>query len=83
MCGCEQNINLSSTKIYTIMEDYKVIKHGSLLKNGFSINTSTATQEELAYAYEVLNLTDYIEKVSKTKSKDDSKKSKKSSTNKK
>tara|TARA_B100001758_G_C18410252_1_gene615118 strand:+ start:1995 stop:2273 length:279 start_codon:yes stop_codon:yes gene_type:complete len=76
MCDCSNNIvDLSHLKIYTIMAKYKAIEevtiyHGT---NGVII-TSAATQEELAYAYEDLGATNVIEKLSTTKTKDESKK---------
>tara|TARA_R100000654_G_scaffold6055_2_gene16175 strand:- start:3384 stop:3662 length:279 start_codon:yes stop_codon:yes gene_type:complete len=76
MCDCSNNIvDLSHLKIYTIMAKYKAIKkvtiyHGA---NGV-IRTASATQEELAYAYEELGATNLIEKLSTTKTKDESKK---------
>tara|TARA_R100001126_G_scaffold102254_1_gene85510 strand:- start:56 stop:334 length:279 start_codon:yes stop_codon:yes gene_type:complete len=76
MCDCSNNIvDLSHLKIYKIMAEYKAIKkvtiyHGA---NGV-IRTSSATQEELAYAYEDLGATNVIEKLSTTKTKDEPKK---------
>jgi hypothetical protein len=76
MCDCSNNIvDLSHLKIYTIMAKYKAIKrvtiyHGA---NGV-IRTASATQDELAYAYEDLGATDVIERLSTTKTKDESKK---------
>jgi hypothetical protein len=79
MCDCSSNIvDLSHLKIYTIMAKYKAtqevtIYHGT---NGV-IRTAAATQEELAYAYEDLGATNVIEKLSTTKTKDESKKANK------
>jgi hypothetical protein len=79
MCDCSNNIvDLSHLKIYTIMAKYKALKkvtiyHGT---NGV-IRTASATQEELAYAYEDLGATDLIEKLSTTKTKDEPKKANK------
>ena len=53
---------------------------GVTYKDGFVIKWATATQEELAYAYEDLGLTKLVEKLSTTKTKDEpEKKDKKSS----
>ena len=67
------------------MAKYKAIKSiGTAYKGSFKIKWSTASQEELAYAYEELGMTDTIEKISNTTKKDEPKKksSKKSSKNK-
>ena len=76
MCDCGKNIvNLSHLKIYTFMSEYKSnISSGRTYKDGFRINWATASQEELAYAYEELGLTSLVEKISTTKTKDESKK---------
>tara|TARA_R100001129_G_scaffold104827_1_gene71643 strand:- start:528 stop:809 length:282 start_codon:yes stop_codon:yes gene_type:complete len=76
MCDCSNNIvDLSHLKIYTIMGKYKAIKKVTIY-HGLTgvIRTSSATQEELAYAYEELGATDIIEKLSTTKTKDEPKK---------
>ena len=80
MCDCGGNIvDLSHLNIYTIMAKYKAKKSsGTLYSNGFKIKWATATQEELAYAYEDLGMTDKVEKLSTTKTKDEPKKTKKS-----
>lgn len=76
MCDCGNNeLNLDTLKIYTFMGTYKSsFKSGISVKNGFRIEWEVATQEELAYAYEELGWTDAIEKISTTKTKDESKK---------
>ena len=76
MCDCGGNIvDLSHLNIYTIMAKYKAKKSsGTLYSNGFKIKWATATQEELAYAYEELGMTSNIEKLSTTKTKDEPKK---------
>jgi|TARA_R110002072_G_scaffold129166_2_gene267482 hypothetical protein len=81
MCDCGQNIvDLSHLKIYTIMAKYKAVKSsGTLYKGDVKIKWLTATQEELAYAYEELGMTSLVEKLSTTKTKDEPKKTKKSS----
>tara|TARA_R100000231_G_scaffold108303_1_gene80167 strand:- start:652 stop:921 length:270 start_codon:yes stop_codon:yes gene_type:complete len=86
MCDCNNNIvNSQHLKIYTIMAKYKaVLSSGVSYKGDFKIKWSTASQEELAYAYEDLGMTDLVEKISTTTKKDEPKKksSKKSSKNK-
>ena len=66
MCDCGNNIiDLSHLKIYTVMAEYKSkLSSGTTHKNGFKISWATATQEELAYAYEDLGMTDKVEKLS-------------------
>lgn len=80
MCDCGGNIvDLSHLKIYTIMAKYKASKSsGTLYSNGFKIKWATATQKELAYAYEELGMTSRIEKLSTIKTKDEPKKTKES-----
>ena len=85
MCDCGKNVvDLSHLKIYTIMAKYKANKSsGKTYKDGFVIKWATATQEELAYAYEDLGLTKLVEKLSTIKTEDEPKKeSKRSSKNK-
>ena len=85
MCDCGKNVvNLSHLKIYTIMAEYKAKKtSGRTYKDGFVIKWATATQEELAHAYEDLGLTKLVEKLSTIKTEDEPKKeSKRSSKNK-
>ena len=85
MCDCGKNVvNLSHLKIYTIMAEYKAKKtSGRTYKDGFVIKWATATQEELAYAYEDLGLTKLVEKLSTIKTEDEPKKeSKRDSKNK-
>ena len=67
------------------MAEYKAKQSsGTTYKGGFKIKWETATQEELAYAYEELGLTSLVEKLSTTTKKDEPKKTskKKSSKNK-
>ena len=85
MCDCGKKVvDLSHLKIYTIMAEYKAKKtSGRTYKDGFVIKWATATQEELAYAYEDLGLTKLVEKLSTIKTEDEPKKeSKRSSKNK-
>ena len=57
------------------MAEYKAkLSAGTTYKDGFKIKWSIATQEELAYAYEELGMTSLVEKLSTTKTKDESKK---------
>ena len=61
------------------MAEYKAkLSSGTTYKGNFKIKWATATQEELAYAYEDLGLTTLVEKLSTTKTKDEPKKTKKS-----
>ena len=80
MCDCEKKVvDLSHLKIYTVMAEYKSkLSVGTTYKGDFKIKWATATQEELAYAYEDLGMTDKVEKLSTTKTKDEPKKTKKS-----
>ena len=75
MCDCGNNIiDLSHLKIYTIMAEYKAkLSVGTTYKGDFKIKWATATQEELAYAYEELGMTSKVEKLT-TKTKDEPKK---------
>jgi hypothetical protein len=76
MCDCGKNVvDLSHLKIYTIMAKYKAkLSVGTTYKGDFKIKWAIATQEELAYAYEDLGMTDKVEKLSTTKTKDEPKK---------
>jgi len=76
MCDCSNNIvDLSHLKIYMIMGEYKAkLSSGTTYKGDFKIKWATATQEELAYAYEDLGMTSLVEKLSTTKTKDEPKK---------
>tara|TARA_R100001163_G_scaffold64502_1_gene58901 strand:+ start:1479 stop:1748 length:270 start_codon:yes stop_codon:yes gene_type:complete len=86
MCDCNNNIvDLSHLKIYTVMAEYKAKQSsGTTYKGDFKIKWATATQDELAYAYEELGLTSLVEKISTTTKKNEAKKTdkKKSSKNK-
>jgi len=80
MCDCNAKniVDLSHLKIYTVMAEYKSkLSSGTTHKNGFKISWATATQEELAYAYEDLGMTSMVEKLSTTKTKDEPKKANK------
>tara|TARA_R100000664_G_C2689944_1_gene94458 strand:+ start:52 stop:321 length:270 start_codon:yes stop_codon:yes gene_type:complete len=84
MCGCEEKIvDLPSLKIYTFMGTYKSkLKSGISVKGNFKIDWSSATQEDLAYAYEELGMTGVIEKTLTTTKKDEPKKTSKKKSNK-
>ena len=57
------------------MGTYKAkLESGVSVKNGFIIEWAVASQEVLAHAYEELGMTDVIEKISTTKTKDEPKK---------
>ena len=62
------------------MASYKAkLSSGRTYKGGFSISWATATQEELAYAYEEVGLSNLIEKTTKTKDESEKTSKKKSS----
>ena len=67
MCDCEDYINvvdLPQLKIYLIMAQYKSLKQtGTVYSGNHKIKYATATQRELAFIYEELGLTQYIEKI--------------------
>ena len=80
MCDCNKNIlDLSYLNIYTIMAKYKVKNNAVLLVEGKTIVLEKSSQKELAYLYEDLGMTSLVEKLSTTKTKDEPKKTKKSS----
>ena len=81
MCDCNKKIvDLSHLKIYTIMATYKAkLSSGTTYKGDFKITWATATQEELAYAYEEVGLNNLIEKITKTKDESEKTSKKKSS----
>tara|TARA_R100001244_G_C5149598_1_gene129429 strand:+ start:709 stop:1014 length:306 start_codon:yes stop_codon:yes gene_type:complete len=80
MCECssyKKVVDLPHIKIYLEMADYKIkdkyVGQISWTTSGsFKINWCSCSQEELAYAYEEVGLTEYIEKTTKT-SKDEEK----------
>jgi len=80
MCECSSHkkvVDLPHIKIYLEMADYKIkdkyVGQLSWTTSGnFRINWCSCSQEELAYAYEEVGLTEYIEKTTKT-SKDEEK----------
>ena len=95
MCECNKEINVVLINIYTEMAEYKVNSKapqgvrfaGTNPEDGTVANksvdfTTELSQADLAYAYEVLNITDCIDKTEKSNEKSTSKKSttKKSAT---
>jgi hypothetical protein len=65
---------------YLDMSKYKAkYNHGVWGSKGYTFKWRKATQEELAFAYEELGLTDYVEKLNNEKQETTSKKTKKSS----
>jgi hypothetical protein len=84
MCNCNsQNnfVDLPHLKIYLIMAKYKAkLASGTTYSGDIKIKWATASQEELAYAYEDLKLHSLVEKISSTKTKNE--KTKVSSKNK-
>ena len=88
MCECNKEINVVLINIYTEMAEYKVNSSvqqgvrfaGTNPEDGTVANksvnfTTELSQAELAYAYEVLNITDWIDKIEKSNEKSTSKKS--------
>ncbi len=62
------------------MATYKAkLSSGRSYKEGFKISWASATQEELAYAYEEAGLSNLIEKITKTKDESEKTSKKKSS----
>jgi hypothetical protein len=76
MCNCGENVvNYTHLNIYTLMAKYKAKKSsGTLYKGDVKIKWATATQKELAYAYEDLGLTKLVEKLSTIKTDNEPKK---------
>lgn len=89
MCDCNNNIDLEIIKIYILMYEYKktvrgegmtgVILVGKKDINGFDFRVEDISQEMLAYGYEELGLTEYIEKTTKDEQKTTGSKKKESS----
>lgn len=69
VCGCNDENNVVLINIYLEMAEYKVNDNaikGLRLAEKESVDFRTdLSQEQLAYAYEVLNMTDWIDKVDK------------------
>ena len=84
MCDCGQKVvNYTHLNIYTLMAKYKTKEDVVIIQNGATYNLKKSSQEELAYLYEDLGLTELVEKLSTIKTEDEPKKeSKRSSKNK-
>ena len=86
MCDCKNEKSVLLINIYLTMAEYKVnskVIKGVRLAGKESVDFRTElSQEDLAYAYEDLNITDWIDKIDKSNEKSTSKKSttKKSAT---
>ena len=80
MCDCNKERSVILTNIYLTMAEYKVnskVVKGVRLAGKESVDFRTElSQEDLAYAYEDLNITDWIDKIDKSNEKSTSKKSK-------
>ena len=71
MCDCKQekNVHLPTLNIYTFMAEYKKNDkaRGIRVIDGHKVDLrGDLTQDELAFAYEELGVTDCINKVDKT-----------------
>ena len=83
MCNCEQekNVHLPTLNIYTLMAEYKKDENAKGIqiigKHLVDFNNEL-TQEQLAFAYEELGITDGITKVDKTIKSDEESSAKKS-----
>tara|TARA_R110002167_G_scaffold244973_1_gene450437 strand:- start:28 stop:315 length:288 start_codon:yes stop_codon:yes gene_type:complete len=79
MCDCNKENNVVLINIYLEMAEYKKnskASYGVRLAGKESVDfRRELSQEELAYAYEVLNITDWIDKTDKVNEKSTSKKS--------
>jgi hypothetical protein len=84
MCDCSKENNVVLINIYLEMAEYKVnskVVKGVRLSGKESVDfRRELSQAELAYAYEVLNITDSIDKTDKVNEKNTSEKSKESSS---
>tara|TARA_R110000765_G_scaffold378682_1_gene469627 strand:- start:5 stop:289 length:285 start_codon:yes stop_codon:yes gene_type:complete len=80
MCDCKNEKSVLLINIYLTMAEYKVnskVVKGVRLAGKESVDFRTElSQEDLAYAYEDLNITDWIDKIDKSNEKSTSKKSK-------
>ena len=84
MCDCKQekNVHLPTLNIYTLMAEYKKddnAKGVRIIGKHLVELSSEITQEELAFAYEELGMTDCITKVDKTIKSNEESSAKKSS----
>ena len=69
MCDCENNVvDLQQLKIYTIMAKYKALTSSQQFRYGERSITITqaSSQEELAFVYETLGQTKFVERTEKT-----------------
>ena len=86
MCDCNTKNNVVLINIYLEMAEYKInnkVAYGVRLAGKESVDfRSELSEAELAYAYEILNITDCIDKTEKSNEKSTSKKAttKKSAT---
>ena len=74
MCGCQKDkkiVDLPHLKIYTIMANFKIkelyVGSATKFKENYVVRWGNQSQEELAYIYEELNGSGYIDKLEKTK----------------
>lgn len=78
MCDCNKENNVVLINIYLEMAEYKInskVSYGVRLAGKESVDfRRELSQSELAYAYEVLNITDCIDKTDKVNEKSTSKK---------
>jgi hypothetical protein len=81
MCDCNKERSVILTNIYLTMAEYKVnskVIKGVRLAGKKSVDFRTElSQADLAYAYEDLNITDWIDKINKSNEKSTSEKLKK------
>tara|TARA_R110000822_G_scaffold298165_1_gene420858 strand:- start:209 stop:493 length:285 start_codon:yes stop_codon:yes gene_type:complete len=79
MCDCNTKNNVVLINIYLEMAEYKInnkVAYGVRLAGKESVDfRSELSEAELAYAYEILNITDCIDKTEKSNEKSTSKKS--------
>ena len=75
MCDCNKEKSVVLINIYLTMANYKKNKKAKGVINSKDGNThidfrAELSEKTLAYAYEVLNMTDYIDKIDKSNEKD-------------
>ena len=70
MCDCKNNVvDLQQLKIYTIMAKYKALTSSQQFHYGGNKSitiTQSSSQEELAFVYETLGKTKFVERTEKT-----------------
>jgi hypothetical protein len=85
MCDCENNVvDLQQLKIYTIMAKYKALTSSQKFNYGGNKSitiTKSSSQEELAFVYETLGQTKFVERTEKTNKTDAKKVNKVKETN--